>query len=287
MATANTWRGHRIVGNGAQWVVTKQPKKLSYSYSWWYRPKNVLSMVCTTGFASLCNVSISPEDTVQLGEKTLIRTTHPFWWSTPEDAVQISCWIRINPHSWKVILALSVNRKLLEPNKGVTLYPWKKFRASGDLFSFHMVSTNVGSWTCLLQRRTLSVVKKLPRIVLGIEKHPIGCQRRARLDQRYNRPTGIGALVTVQLLVNSLISLVLSHGSSQWNYQVHPKKTFHTIRPQSGQLATALSQHLQPSWRKQWATVATQQRVQDPYTLRCIPQIHGAKGFYCLRKRKS
>ena len=23
-------------------------------------------------------------------------------------------------------------------------------------------------------------------------------------------------------------------------------------------------------------TVATQQRVQDPYTLRCIPQIHGA-----------
>ena len=49
----------------------------------------------------------------------------------------------------------------------------------------------------------------------------------------------------------------------------------HTIRPQSGQLATArnIRNLLENSGN---TTEATQDRVQDPYTLRCIPQIHGA-----------
>ena len=55
----------------------------------------------------------------------------------------------------------------------------------------------------------------------------------------------------------------------------HFEEDLHTIRPQSGQLATA--RNIRKPSRRQWQYDRSyQQRVQDPYTLRCIPQIHGA-----------
>ena len=89
--------------------------------------------------------------------------------------------------------------------------------------------------------------------------------------------TGIGALATydgIQLLKLSDIAGALS--MEVHNGITSPfEEDLHTIRPQSGQLATARNIRNLLEGSKN-TTVATQQRVQDPYTLRCIPQIHGA-----------
>ncbi len=64
---------------------------------------------------------------------------------------------------------------------------------------------------------------------------------------------------------------------SQWKFNgiTSPFEDLHSIRPKVGQLATArnICNLLEGSKN---TTVSDQQRVR--YTLRCIPQIHGAKG---------
>lgn len=50
----------------------------------------------TTGFGSLCNVSISPEDTVQLQENLIRTHASGFGDPLPEDAVRAIMLIRIN-----------------------------------------------------------------------------------------------------------------------------------------------------------------------------------------------
>jgi len=157
------------------------------------REKRVVYGV-TTGFGSLCNVSISPEDTVQLQENLIRTHSSGFGDPLPEDAVRAIMLIRINSllKGYSGI-RLSTVEKLLELlNKGVTPYIPEKgsLGASGDITS------------------------------------PF-------------------------------------------------EEDLHTIRPQSGQLATARNIRNLLEGSKN-TTVATQQRVQDPYTLRCIPQIHGA-----------
>ena len=84
----------------------------------------------TTGFGSLCNVSISPEDTVQLQENLIRTHASGFGDPLPEDAVRAIMLIRINSllKGYSGI-RLSTVEKLLELlNKGVTPFiPEKRF----------------------------------------------------------------------------------------------------------------------------------------------------------------
>lgn len=59
------------------------------------REKRVVYGV-TTGFGSLCNVSISPEDTTQLQENLIRTHASGFGDPLPEDAVRAIMLIRIN-----------------------------------------------------------------------------------------------------------------------------------------------------------------------------------------------
>lgn len=89
--------------------------------------------------------------------------------------------------------------------------------------------------------------------------------------------TAVGALATydsIELLKLSDIAGALSlevHGGISSPFE----EDLHTIRPQSGQLATArnIRRLIEGSG---YITEATPDHVQDPYTLRCMPQIHGA-----------
>ena len=111
----------------------------------------------------------------------------------------------------------------------------------------------------------------------GIEKIQLAAKEGLALINGTTVLTGIGALATydgIQLLKLSDIAGALS--MEVHNGITSPfEEDLHTIRPQSGQLATAHNIRNLLEGSKN-TTVATQQRVQDPYTLRCIPQIHGA-----------
>ncbi|WP_159564247.1 histidine ammonia-lyase [Streptococcus halichoeri] len=234
----------------------------------------------TTGFGSLCNVSISPEDTVQLQENLIRTHSSGFGDPLPEDAVRAIMLIRINSlvKGYSGI-RLSTIEKLLELlNKGVHPYIPEKgsLGASGDLAPLaHMVLPMLGLGQAYYQGELLSGQAALERA--GIQKIALAAKEGLALINGTTVLTAIGALATydgIQLLklsdIAGALSLEVHNGiSSPFDDDLH------TIRPQSGQLATAHNiRHLLEGSGN--TTVASQQRVQDPYTLRCIPQIHGA-----------
>ncbi|WP_159549353.1 histidine ammonia-lyase [Streptococcus halichoeri] len=234
----------------------------------------------TTGFGSLCNVSISPEDTVQLQENLIRTHSSGFGDPLPEDAVRAIMLIRINSlvKGYSGI-RLSTIEKLLELlNKGVHPYIPEKgsLGASGDLAPLaHMVLPMLGLGQAYYQGELLSGQAALERA--DIQKIALAAKEGLALINGTTVLTAIGALATydgIQLLklsdIAGALSLEVHNGiSSPFDDDLH------TIRPQSGQLATARNiRHLLEGSGN--TTVASQQRVQDPYTLRCIPQIHGA-----------
>ena len=243
------------------------------------REKRVVYGV-TTGFGSLCNVSISPEDTVQLQENLIRTHASGFGDPLPEDAVRAIMLIRINSllKGYSGI-RLSTVEKLLELlNKGVTPYIPEKgsLGASGDLAPLsHMVLPMLGLGHAYYKGQLLSGQEALDQA--GIEKIQLAAKEGLALINGTTVLTGIGALATydgIQLLKLSDIAGALS--MEVHNGITSPfEEDLHTIRPQSGQLATARNIRNLLEGSKN-TTVATQQRVQDPYTLRCIPQIHGA-----------
>ncbi|KXT74382.1 Histidine ammonia-lyase [Streptococcus sp. DD10] len=243
------------------------------------REKRVVYGV-TTGFGSLCNVSISPEDTMQLQENLIRTHASGFGVPLPEDAVRAIMLIRINSllKGYSGI-RLSTVEKLLELlNKGVVPFIPEKgsLGASGDLAPLaHMVLPMLGLGQAYYKGELLPGREALEKA--GIEPIKLAAKEGLALINGTTVLTAIGALTTydgIQLLKLSDVAGALS--MEVHNGITSPfEEDLHTIRPQSGQLATArnIRNLLEGSGN---TTVATQQRVQDPYTLRCIPQIHGA-----------
>ncbi|HEL9633853.1 TPA: histidine ammonia-lyase [Streptococcus suis] len=234
----------------------------------------------TTGFGSLCNVSIPTEDTIQLQENLIRTHSSGFGNPLPEDVVRAIMLIRINSlvKGYSGIRLETVEKLLEMLNKGVHPFIPEKgsLGASGDLAPLsHMVLPMLGLGKAYYKGQLLSGKEAMEQA--GIDIIHLAAKEGLALINGTTVLTAIGALVTydaIQLLKLSDIAGALS-------LEVHNgitspfEEELHLIRPQSGQLATArnIRQLLEDSGN---TTVATIQRVQDPYTLRCIPQIHGA-----------
>ncbi|KHD46041.1 histidine ammonia-lyase [Streptococcus hongkongensis] len=233
-----------------------------------------------TGFGSLCNVSISPEDTRQLQENLIRTHSSGFGDPLPEDAVRAIMLIRINSLVKGFSgIRLSTIEKLLELlNKGVHPYIPEKgsLGASGDLAPLaHMVLPILGLGKAYYKGELLAGKEALKKA--GIEPIELAAKEGLALINGTTVLTAIGALATydaIQLLKLSDIAGALSlevHNGINSPFE----ERLHTIRPQSGQLATARNIRNLIEGSKN-ISEATQDHVQDPYTLRCIPQIHGA-----------
>lgn len=243
------------------------------------RDKRVVYGV-NTGFGSLCNVSISQEDTEQLQEN-LIRT-HSTGYGEPlkADAVRAIMLIRINSllKGYSGIRLLTIQTLLDMLNKGVVPHIPEKgsLGASGDLAPLsHMVLPMLGLGKAYFEGELLSGREAMERA--GVPVIKLDAKEGLALINGTTVLTGIGALATY----DAIELLKLSDIAGALSLEVHRgisspfEEELHIIRPQSGQLATArnIRRLIENS---ALTTVATPQRVQDPYTLRCIPQIHGA-----------
>ncbi|WP_039856381.1 histidine ammonia-lyase [Peptoniphilus sp. oral taxon 386] len=234
----------------------------------------------TTGFGSLCKVSISREDCSQLQEN-LIRT-HSSGFGNPlrEDEVRAIMLIRINSlvkgysgirmETVKVILDM-LNKNVIPfiPEKG-------SLGASGDLAPLaHMVLPMLGLGRAYYNGELLSGKEAMDRA--GIDIITLQAKEGLALINGTTVLTAVGALATydaIELLKLSDIAGALSLEAHRGIVDAFYEK-LHTIRPHKGCLATAKNM-LDLVEGSTYTTHTAQIRVQDPYTLRCIPQIHGA-----------
>ncbi len=234
----------------------------------------------TTGFGSLCNVSISKEDNAQLQEN-LIRTHscgygRPF----PEEVVRAILLIRINSLLKGVsgIRMSTINTLLDMLNKGVTpMIPEKgSVGASGDLAPLaHMVLPMLGLGKAFYQGELLSGKEAMEKA--GIEVIQLAAKEGLALINGTSVLTAVGALATYDAIrlakladIAGALSIEAHRGIVDAFYE-----DLHKIRPHDGSLNTAknLRSLLDGST---FATHTAELRVQDAYSLRCMPQIHGA-----------
>lgn len=233
-----------------------------------------------TGFGSLARVNISKEDTAQLQEN-LIRS-HAVGFGDPleEDEVRAIILIRIN----SLIKGVSAIRpetveKLLEMlNKNLIPYIPEKgsIGASGDLCPLsHMVLPMLGLGYAFYEDELLEGKEAMERA--GIEPIKLGAKEGLALNNGTTVLTGIGALATwdaINLLKLADIAGALSLEAHRGIIDAFYEK-LHAIRPHAGNLATAKNIRALTEGSS-LITHTAELRVQDPYTLRCMPQVHGA-----------
>jgi histidine ammonia-lyase len=246
----------------------------------WVREGRVIYGV-TTGFGALCNVTVSKSDTRELQRKILMSHAAGVGNPLPRDVVRAVMAIRLHDlclgYSACTNETLSVLVDFL--NQGITpVVPEKgSVGASGDLAPMaHLGLVLIGMGEAWHRGERISGRKALARI--GRKPLVLKAGEGLALVNGTQVMTGIAVLVVhdaIRLAKHADIACamsleVLMGSSSEFDPRIHH------VRPHPGQIATA--ENLLALTGDSGIILSHQgcARIQDAYTLRCAPQIHGA-----------
>ena len=246
----------------------------------WVKEKRVIYGI-TTGFGALCNVIISGEDTQRLQENILMSHAAGVGDPLPESVVRAIMALRVHDLCLGYSgCRIKTIRYLLEfLNHGVTpVVPEKgSVGASGDLApTAHLGLVLIGKGEAFFQGERLSGATVLERI--GLAPLALAAGEGLALINGTQVMTAIGALVVHDALrlskmadIACAMTLEVLMGS---NSEFDPR--IHQIRPHPGQLVTADNMLRLTEASEIISSHEGCARIQDAYTLRCAPQIHGA-----------
>ncbi|MGI5950032.1 histidine ammonia-lyase [Peptoniphilus sp.] len=233
-----------------------------------------------TGFGSLARVSISKEDSAQLQENIIRTHASGFGNPLPEDEVRATMLIRINSLLKGVSgIRLSTIELLLDMlNKNVVPFIPEKgsLGASGDLAPLaHMVLPMLGLGKAYYEGELLPGAEAMKKA--GLEPIVLAQKEGLALTNGTTVLTATGALALYDAMnlskladIAGAMSLESARGiiDAFW-------EELHVIRPHEGALETA-ENFRNLLAESTYVTHTAELRVQDAYTFRCIPQVHGA-----------
>ncbi len=234
----------------------------------------------TTGFGSLCNVSISKEDCAQLQENLIRTHSCGFGAAFEEETVRAIMLIRANSllKGYSGIRLETLNTLVDMLNKGVCPFIPEKgsLGASGDLAPLsHMVLPMLGLGRAYYEGHLYSGKEAMQKA--GIKMIALGAKEGLALINGTTVLTAVGALATydaMELLKLGDIAAALSLEAHRGIIDAFDLR-LHKIRAHAGQIATAQNM-LNLLEGSTYVTKQAEIRVQDAYSLRCSPQIHGA-----------
>ena len=232
----------------------------------------------TTGFGSLCNVSIGPDYLAQLQINLMMSHACGTGDRVPNDIVKIMLLLKIQSLSYGFsgCQLATVNRLIDFFNNDVypVVYMQGSLGASGDLVPLaHLTLPLVGLGEVEYQGEVITGAEMLQRL----EWQPIQLASKEGLAL-LNGTQNMGAF--------AVWALLQSHRLSEWADRIAAMSldayygltapftdAVHQVRPHKGQIATAarMRQLLEGSE----IVEKPKQYVQDPYSFRCIPQVHG------------
>ena len=232
----------------------------------------------TTGFGSLCNVSIGPDYLAQLQINLMMSHACGTGDRVPNDIVKIMLLLKIQSLSYGFsgCQLVTVNRLIDFFNNDVypVVYMQGSLGASGDLVPLaHLTLPLVGLGEVEYQGEIITGAEMLQKL----EWQPIQLASKEGL-----------ALLngTQNMSAFAVRALLQSHRLSEWADRIAAMSldayygltapfidAVHQVRPHKGQIATAarMRQLLEGSE----IVEKPKQYVQDPYSFRCIPQVHG------------
>ncbi len=232
----------------------------------------------TTGFGSLCNVSIGPDYLAQLQINLMMSHACGTGDRVPNDIVKIMLLLKIQSLSYGFsgCQLVTISRLIDFFNNDVypVVYMQGSLGASGDLVPLaHLTLPLVG----------LGEVEYQGEIITGAEL----LQKLEWQSIQLASKEGLALLNGTQnMSAFAVWALLQSHRLSEWADRIAAMSldayygltapfidAVHQVRPHKGQIATAarMRQLLEGSE----IVEKPKQYVQDPYSFRCIPQVHG------------
>ncbi len=234
----------------------------------------------TTGFGKFSDVFISKEDTRALQKNLIVSHSCSLGDPLPEEVVRAVMLLRANAlaKGFSGIRIETVNTLVEMLNKGVhPVIPEKgSLGASGDLAPLAcMVLVMLGEGEAYYKGVRMAGKEAMDKA--GIKTVELTSKEGLALINGTPVMTAIGALAVhdaENLLKNADIISSLTLEALKGITTAFDKKV-HEVRGQAGQMAVARN-ILRLVEGSELTTTQGQVRVQDAYTLRCIPQIHGA-----------
>lgn len=232
-----------------------------------------------TGFGSLCNVKISKNELSSLQENLVMSHACGTGGEVPQDIVRLMLLLKIQSLSYghSGVAIKTVERLIDFYNEDVLpiIYTQGSLGASGDLAPLaHLALPLIGKGQVNYKGKVLegdSLVKRF-------SWEPIVLKSKEGLallnGTQFMSAFGVSNLLKSYKL-SYLADVISSISFEAFNCRMEPfNELIHSIRPHEGQLKTAsrFSEFLKDSSFVNQPKI----NVQDPYSFRCIPQVHGA-----------
>lgn len=232
-----------------------------------------------TGFGSLCNVIIPDNDLETLQENLVKSHACGTGDKVPAPLVRLMLLLKIQALSYgKSGVQLStVERLLFFLNKGIlpVVYQLGSLGASGDLAPLaHLCLPLLGLGEVTFNGNILPTAEVLQHFDLQAirlkSKEGLALLNGTQFMSAYAAYNALQAL-----RLNEQADEIAALSLEAFDGRIDPfKEHLHTIRPHPGQLKTA--ETFRRLLHGSAGMAKPKQAVQDPYSFRCIPQVHGA-----------
>lgn len=234
----------------------------------------------TTGFGKFSDVVISKDETTDLQTNLIISHACGVGNPLDEEIVRAIMLLRVNNlikgHSG--VRPITIETLVNMINKGVhPMIPEKgSLGASGDLAPLsHMVLVMLGLGEAFYKGERMSGEAAMK--AAGIQTIQLTSKEGLALINGTQVMTAIGTIAAYeanQLIKLADISAALTVEALRGIVDAYDPR-LHAVRPHPGQIHTASNMRTLLA-QSERATRQGEIRVQDAYTLRCVPQIHGA-----------
>lgn len=232
-----------------------------------------------TGFGSLCNVVIPNNELEQLQTNLVMSHACGMGNEVPLEIVRLMLLLKIQSLSYgKSAAQLQTVERLIDLyNHKIypIIYQQGSLGASGDLSPLaHLSLPLLGMGEVNYQGNKYPAAVVLKQLKL----EPITLKSKEGLallnGTQFMSAYGVWCLLKANKL-NALADFVGAISLDAFDGRVEPfKDNIHIIRPHKGQLQTA--QNIRKTLEGSEILAQKKVQVQDPYSFRCIPQVHGA-----------
>ena len=232
-----------------------------------------------TGFGSLCNVIISNDNLSKLQENLVMSHACGTGEEVPHEIVKIMLLLKIQSLSFgnSGVQLITVQRLVDFYNNDVlpVIYNQGSLGASGDLAPLaHLSLPLLGEGEVYFdgfRQPAKTVLEKF-----GWEPIVLQSKEGLALLNGTQFMSSYGCYILLKAMKYSYFADVIAAISLEgFDGRIEPfNELIHYVRPHKGQISTAkrMSELLQGSQ----IIAQPKQHVQDPYSFRCIPQVHGA-----------
>lgn len=233
----------------------------------------------TTGFGSLCNITISEDQLSQLQENLVISHACGTGAEVSDEIVRLMLFLKAHALSFgnSGVQVITVQRILDFLNHGIypVVYELGSLGASGDLSPLaHLFMPLLGHGEVKFEGKKYPSKEILKKF--GWEPIVLHSKEGLALLNGTQFMSSHGVHVILKAFKLSKFADMIAAVSLE-AYDGRPEPyldSIHQIRPHAGQIETALN--MRTMLEGSQLINQPKRHVQDPYSFRCVPQVHGA-----------